>query len=331
MKNIIKIAFICLLSTILQLQASEWDLKNINFQTENDSDTSNDEAYSYGSSISLLFLRKDLQDSILHIPFTDYKNTDNYISFAYAHQIYTPGEIEFFELLPLDRPYAGYGYIESGLYQSSNNNLKSLNIQIGMVGPSAGMEAIQKVIHKLIGSPKVNGWPNQLKDEVTFQLNYSEKQYYNLDNIFGLNNSSSIIPEYGVNLGNVSTKIYGAALFRYGLNVTKDYGSSQIDNTTYNRISLDADYDYKNDNRWRVFLNISAKANLIARNIFLDGNTNKDSHSVDKNNFVMTGSYGISIAYNQYSFDYIRTHTSKEYKTQDELYSYGSLLFSYNF
>ncbi len=331
MKNKIIIATIYFLSTILQLQASEWDLKNINFQTENDSDTSNDEAYSYGSSISILFLRKDLQDSILHIPFTDYKNADNYISFAYAHQIYTPGEIEFFELLPLDRPYAGYGYIESGLYQSSNNNLKSLNIQIGMVGPSAGMEGIQDIIHNLIGSPEVNGWPNQLKDEFTFQVNYSEKQYYNLDNIFGFNNSSSIIPEYGVNLGNVSTKVYGAALFRYGLNVTKDYGSSQIDNTTYNKISLDANYDYKNDNKWRIFLNLSAKANLIARNIFLDGNTNQDSHSVDKNNFVMTGSYGISIAYNQYSFDYIRTHTSKEYKTQDELYSYGSLLFSYNF
>jgi len=331
MKNIIKIISICLLTSVLQLQATEWDIKNINVQTENDSDTSNDEAYSYGSSISMLFLRKDLNESILHIPFTDYIGKDNYISFAIAHQIYTPGEIESYLPLPNDRPYAGYMYLESGIYQSHENNLKSLNIQLGIVGPSAGMEGIQEIIHDLIGSPDVKGWKYQLKDEIVFQINYSEKQYFNLDNLFGLGLSSSVIPEYGFNLGNASTKAYASALFRYGLNVTKDYGAKPMDNTTYNKISLDANYDYENDNRWRIFINLSAKANLIARNIFLDGNTNQSSHSVDKNSFVMNGSYGISIAYNQYSFDYIRTHTSKEFKTQDELYSYGSLLFSYNF
>ncbi len=294
---------------------------------ENDADFRTDKAYSYGASISALFLRKDLNSSFMHIPFTDYKQQDNYISFSYAHQIYTPELIEEIELITDDRPYAGYAYFQVGLHQSYDKTLKSLIIQLGLIGPSSGMEDVQDFVHEIIGSPIPVGWDNQLEDELIFQINYDIKHYIKTDDFLDLH--SVVIPEYGFELGNASTKLYAGALVRWGWNIAKDYGVAPINANSYSHIPLNT--EVKPLSGWNFCFNFSAKANLIAKNIFLDGNTFTDSHSVEKNYFTLDAGYGFSLSYNQFSLDYLRKHTSKEFKTQEGINSYGSLIFSYNF
>jgi len=318
-----KLLFILLIFIFTNLNAESWKLKNIELQTENDADIRDDGDYTYGGSIGVLFFREDINNTNLYIPFTNYKNSDNYISFNIAHQMYTPQDFESSELIVDDRPYAGYIYLQTSLHQSLNNTLKSLTLQIGMVGPSAEMEEIQKIIHSLIGSPEPQGWQYQLKDEFIFQLNYAQKKYYDL-------NSASIIPEFGIELGNASTKVYTSTLFRWGKNVPKDYGTYVLDNTNYSKIPLENKKE-KRTQKWSYYLNFGLKANLIARNIFLDGNSYKDSHSVDKNNFLLDLTYGFSFAYKRFGVDYIRRHSTKEFKSQESYYSYGSLLFSYSY
>ena len=326
--KILSVFILLIVFPFISLSADEWKLKNISFQTENDADIRNDGDYTYGGSLGILFFRKDLNSSLLHIPFSDYKNSDNYISFNVAHRMYTPQNFESSKPIIDDRPYAGYLYLESSLHQSLDNTLQSLSLQVGIVGPSAKMKEIQKIIHTIIGSPEPQGWQYQLKDEMIVQMNYSQKKYYNLDNVF--NYSSSIVPEFGVELGNASTKIYTSALFRWGKNVPKDYGTSVIDNTNYSKIPLNINEDEKNK-KWRYYLNFGLKANLIARDIFLDGNTFKESHSIEKNNFTADCIYGLSFAYKEFGVDYIRKHSTKAFKDQDAYYSYGSLLLTYNY
>jgi len=313
---------------ILYLQADEWQIKNIDFHTENDGDFGTDEAYTYGSSLCVLFYRDNIDESILHIPFTNYKNEDNYISFSYVQQIYTPEDIEKSYLIKDDRPYAGYTYLQTSLHQSYNNSLKSLSLQIGFIGPSTKMEDVQKFIHDLIGSPDPNGWEHQLQDEFTAQLNYSYKKYYKTEKFIDL--ESNFIPEVGFDLGNASTKLFTGVLYRFGWNIPKDYGTYPIDGSSYSKVPLKPNTKLSKD-KWSFTFNISAKVNLIAQNIFLDGNTIIDSHSVDKNNLTLDAGYGISIAYERFCFDYLRKHTTYEYKGQDEMNSYGSFIFSYKY
>lgn len=319
-----------LLLTFITLNADEWELKNISLQTENDADVRDDGAYTYGSALGTLFYRKDVNNSLLHIPFTSYQNADNYISFNIAHQMYTPQDFENPNLIKDDRPYAGYLYFLTALHQSKNDTLKSLTLQVGVVGPSAGMQKVQELIHSLIGSPAPQGWEHQLKDELIFQINYAQKKYYDLDNIFKYGYNASIVPQFGVELGNASTKVYTSALFRWGKNVPKDYGAYVIDNTNYSNIPLNTKQNGENK-KWRYYLNVAFKANLIAQNIFLDGNTFQESHSVEKNIFLVDVMYGLSFAYERFSIDYIRRHSTKEFKSQDGFNSYGSLLFSYSY
>ncbi len=319
---------IALLIFTLQIHADDWQIKNIDFHTENDGDFRTDEAYSYGSSLSLLFYRADLNDSYLHIPFTNYKDADNYISFSYVQQIYTPEDIERSWLLVDDRPYAGYTYLQTSLQQSHNNSLQSLSLQLGIIGPSSKMEKVQRFIHDLIGSPETNGWEHQLQDEFTAQLNYSYKKHYETTNFMDL--EASVISEVGFDLGNVSTKIFTGALYRIGWNIPKDYGTYPIDGSSYSKIPLNPTTKLST-NKWSFSFNLSAKINLIAQNIFLDGNTIRDSHSVAKNYLTLDSGYGLSVGYGRFGFDYLRKHTTNEYKGQDKINSYGSFIFSYNF
>jgi len=311
----------------INLYSEDLRLINSNFFLENDADFRSDEAYTHGASLSVLFLRENITDSLFHIPFTSYKSQDNYISFAYAQKIYTPQDLESSEIVINDRPYAGYSYLQMALHQSNNNNLKSLTTQIGLIGPSTGMESVQKSIHDLIGSPYPQGWDNQLSDELIIQINYDTKYYIETGKL--LNFNSVVIPEYGFDLGNASTKFYTSMLFRIGNTIPKDYGFAPISNTGYSRLPLET--NYIPDKGWNFCLNFSLKANIIARDIFLDGNTNVESHSVDKNNFTLNGGYGFSLSYNRFSFDYIHTHTTKEFKQQNYYTSYGSMIFSYLF
>ena len=323
----IKFIFFLIIFFSLSIQAQQWQLKNIYFQTENDADFRDDAAYSYGGKVGVLYYRGDTQASLLHIPFSDYTKSDNYISFAFAHQLYTPKDLNESKLLVDDRPYAGYMYLQAALHQVKDDALLSLTTQLGIVGPSSKMESVQKFIHDLIGSPYPQGWEHQIQDELIVQLNFSHKKYYRLNPLYGYH--ASLLPEYGFELGNASTKAYTAALFRWGEGIPEDFGAYLIDNTSTSKIPLKKEGISKK--KWRYYLNFSLKANAIARNIFLDGNSFKESHSVEKNNFTLDIGYGFSFAYKDFSIDYLRKHTSKEFKTQDEYYSYGSLLFSYHY
>ena len=317
-----------LLLSTLQLNAENLLLQNIQFRTENDGDFGTDRAYTYGSDLSVLYYRDDIKTDTFSIPFiNDFKASDKYCSFSYAQQIYTPDDIESKELVVNDRPYAGYMYLQAGLYQSYKKELDSLIFQIGMIGPSTKMEDVQKFVHDLIGSPNPQGWDNQLKDELTIQINYNNKRYFDISNYLNMN--SVFISNYGFDLGNVSTKIYGGGLFRFGSYIPKDYGVYVMDNGNYNNIPLTRKKYISN--KFHYTFNLSIQANLIARDIFLDGNTFKSSHSVDKENFTLTGGYGITLTYKNFSFDYLRKHTTKEFKGQNYYSSYGSFIFTYNY
>lgn len=314
-----KFIHIIIYFTILtnQLIADNWQIKNINFHTENDADIRTDEAYSYGSDIGILYYIDDLNTS----------KKDNYISFSYVQQIYTPNDINNTQLIKNDRPYAGYTYFQVGFHQSHNNNLKSFLFQLGIVGKSSKMKGVQKFVHGLIGSPTPNGWEHQLLDEITVQFNYSHQKYEKIETVFDYD--AVLITNNGFDFGNVSTKVYSSYLYRYGFNLPKNYSILPIYNSNYSKIPLNSTQTYSK--KWGFCLNLGTRVNIVIKNIFTDGNSFKDSHDVHKNMLVLDVIYGFSLTYDKYSLDYIRTHTTKEYKTQDDIYSYGSLLFSYNF
>ncbi|MCP4653996.1 MAG: lipid A deacylase LpxR family protein, partial [bacterium] len=80
--------------------------------------------------------------------------------------------------------------------------------------------------------------------------------------------------------------------------------------------------------KFEAFVFAGVDGRVVARSIFLDGNTFKDSHSVDKKYFVYDLKGGLSIRIHSWRFDYSLVRRSKEFdQGKDQIY--GSISFSF--
>jgi hypothetical protein len=68
----------------------------------------------------------------------------------------------------------------------------------------------------------------------------------------------------------------------------------------------------------------------VARNIFLDGNTFTDSHSIDKEGLVGEMRFGLAVLLGRYRLTYARVNRSEEFEGQASN-RFGSLTLSVAF
>jgi lipid A 3-O-deacylase len=317
---------------ISSLLANEevWSLKTINFTMENDADFETDFSYTNGLRTSVLFARDNLDTNSLHIPFTKVENKDHYIAFSYANQMYTPQDVDRAELIKDDRPYAGWSYIELGLHQATSTQLSSLTTQLGVIGPASKMQELQDSFHDWIDVRHAEGWDHQLHNEITVQLNYMHKWRYQYQDIFGLN--SVLIPYSGINVGNVSLRASGGALYRIGFYIPNDFGINSMNEGSFPSIPT-REYNTLQSS-WSFYFNFLSGVNLIARDIFTDGNTFKDSHSVERYPYNAYVGAGVSIRYQKFTLNYTHQYYSKDYKLRGEYekyLGYGLVLLEYQF
>jgi hypothetical protein len=78
-----------------------------------------------------------------------------------------------------------------------------------------------------------------------------------------------------------------------------------------------------------VFAGLEGRAVLY--NIFLDGNTFTDSHSVDKETWVGDVQAGVVVQWNRFRITYTQIFRTKEFEGQDDGDLYGSVSLSYRF
>jgi hypothetical protein len=316
-----------LIINVAGAEEGEWEPERINFYFENDVFFGTDSDYTDGSRLSILMYRPDADEKWLGIPFLEGSDRTDFISFSLTQKIYTPDDLTQKELIEDDRPYAGWLYLEMGLHQSSETDLDSMMIQVGAVGPASHMEQLQKYIHDKLGSEEPKGWSNQLNNEVGIQLNYQHKWRYLPEPLWGI--ESSVVPYLGGELGNVAVKANAGVLLRVGWNVPEDFGSSAINGASENGIPVRRRCLFTASEPWSLSFSLSAGGSLVARDIFLDGNTFSESHSVEKNLLKGYGSFGFSGRYKNFNIDYIGTYNSKEFKSEEKAHSVGSLIFSY--
>ncbi len=319
--------FILFIVNVAGAEEGEWEAERINFYFENDVFFKTDSDYTDGSRLSILMYRPDAKEEWLAIPFLERSDRTDFISFSLTQKIFTPDDLTQKELIEDDRPYAGWLYFEMGLHQSSETDLDSLMIQAGMVGPSSGMEELQHFIHKQLGSEIPQGWDNQLNNEAGIQLNYQHKWRFLPEPLWGI--ESSVVPYLGGELGNIAIKANTGVLLRMGWNVPEDFGSSAINGASENGIPVRRKCLFTASEPWSFNLSLSAGGSMVARDIFLDGNSFSKSHSVEKNHLKGYSSFGFSGRYKNFVLDYIGTYNTREFKTEENRHSVGSIIFSY--
>ena len=190
--------------------------------------------------------------------------------------------------------------------------LENAELDLGLVGPGALGKQVQNDFHQFIGVAQAKGWSSQLQNEVGGVLSYQRLWRARLvgDNAFGVD----VVPQFGGSVGNVFTYGETGALLRIGRGLAADYGPARI------RPGLSGT-DYFDpaglDNGHAYYFFVGTQGRVVGRNIFLDGNSFRNSRSVPKKTFVGDVEAGFSLLWSaSLRFDASVVLRSKEFRGQ---------------
>ncbi|MCI4661954.1 MAG: lipid A deacylase LpxR family protein [Neomegalonema sp.] len=240
---------------------------------------------------------------------------------ALGHNIYTPESTVSLDPPMDEHPYAGWLYGEYSLFVDRGEQTDTLAFQLGMVGPSAQGEWVQNNFHEVIDSYEVLGWDTQLRDEPGFNVIFERKEKY-LAQSEWLGLQFDATPSWGFTLGNVRTDAKVGVMLRLGSDLKSDFGPPRI-RPSLGGVSY---FDPQGDFSWYLFGGLEGRA--VARNIFLDGNTFRDSRSVDKKIFVGDAQFGAVMQFQGVQLGYTGVLRTPEFDGQAEAQYFGAVSLS---
>ena len=244
--------------------------------------------------------------------------------YVVGQNMYTPRDISLPDPPLDDRPYAGWLYATIGLGVESAGQTDFFAFTAGVVGPASLAEQSQKAIHEITGSPHPQGWDTQLKNEPGFEFSYQRRWRDVAKGTFaGL--EMDLTPHVGGALGNVYTYANAGFTVRYGKRLTSDLGPMRIrPSPPGSGFFVPADTF-----SWYVFVGVDGRA--VARNVFLDGNTWRESRSVKKEPLVGDLQWGLAVTWKGARLSYTHVRRTREFETQAGSDDFGAVALSVAF
>ncbi|MBN1142759.1 MAG: lipid A deacylase LpxR family protein [Deltaproteobacteria bacterium] len=244
--------------------------------------------------------------------------------YAWGQSMFTPSDIRVKNPPPEERPYAGWLYGSIGLGVESGRQLDRFSLTIGIVGPASQAEKCQKIVHEIIGSDDPKGWDTQLENELGLVLAYQHSwREFAATTLIG--NRLDVTPHVGAALGNVYTYGNAGLTLRYGPRLPSDYGPPRIQPGLLGSANFTPPADFG----WYLFAGVEGR--LVGRNIFLDGNTFRDSRSVDKEYLVGDLQCGLVLDWPKVRVSYTHVLRTREFRTQDGSDDFGAFSVSVKF
>ena len=254
------------------------------------------------------------------------------VSIGFGQQIYTPKNTDSRELQKKDRPYAGYMYGLVALHAKRQHMMDTAELALGMVGPSALGETAQNGVHRVRDLPLANGWKHQLRDEPTLMATWTRNYRLNTDAV-NTGWAWDVLPYHSLTAGNVLTQAALGTELRWGWNLPGSFATSQIrpgsgiDAPTSGLLSPKV----AGAPTWGWYMFGGSEGKAVAHNIFLDGNTWKNSHSIDKRPLVGDLNLGMAVIYESMRFSYNHVYRTKEFYGQGNGQNFGSMTMSLPF
>lgn len=248
------------------------------------------------------------------------------VAISIGQSMFTPVDVRNPALVPSERPYAAWLYVGLGLVWKKTNVKNTLLFNIGVIGPWALGEESQRLVHDALGQRSPQGWDNQLRNEVGVNVTY-ERKWRLHHNPASSGMDWDFLPYVGATLGNVYTHGTLGGELRFGYNLPDDFGTGAISDSATTSTPLEGSTKaWAHRFGWHLFARAEGRA--VARNIFLDGNTFRDSHSVDKKPFVADLSLGFAVNWRNSKLSYAYIYRTCEFKGQPDEQIFGSITLS---
>jgi len=307
----------------------------VSLYVENDGFTGTDNHYTSGVQIG--WCSPDLsgfRDSPYSKPILPFLDVMPYINeptfqknlvLAFGQNIYTPNNTRLTTLIPNDRPYAGWLYVGAGVVWKNATVRNSVVFDLGVVGPWALGEEVQRWAHSLVGSNHPMGWDNQIHNEFGVVGTYERTWRWPMhEQRSGLD--WEILPHVGLAVGNVATYANLGAEVRVGINLPDNFGSTVISPSTTTSTPVDGRMGAQRSSvDFGIHLFARTDGRAVAHNIFLDGNTFRDSASVPRNILVADLSGGVAVNYKNTEIAFALVYRTREFRGEDAGQFFGTL------
>ena len=220
-----------------------------------------------------------------------------------GQQIYTPTVDNAFPL-PGERPYAGWLYGSARVRSGTAKSLRSFGLTIGTTGPQSLAEDAQVKFHKRFGFRRPLGWEYQLATERAFAL--SGAQSWRIAS--PATSFVDFIPTVSANLGTVRTSAMTAGRLRVGPKLSHPWLAEK------NRTLSIAAF-------------VGGHVEAVARDLFLNGNTFKESVRVDGKPIRTETNAGAAVTIGRLGLEYEVVRQGREYRHGPSSHAYGSMTF----
>jgi hypothetical protein len=252
----------------------------------------------------------------------------SFVSFTLGHEIYTPTDIESPTPPPDEQPYAGVIFLDTSVYGHSSRMMNAFTLRLGCVGPCSGAEKLQRKIHEWTGSPIPEGWDQQLRNEFLLNADYQHyrrmqrrvepgKAHYDVAWRAGGGFGNFYI---GANIGVEARLGYGLP-DSYGVTGRRSSGASSFVNTIPPPRRV-----------WWGYAFAGLQAFGVARFLPTDGNTFKDSPSVDRDDFAANLTTGFVVGYRRFVLSWTLNNVSGLSSLSNSRDTdFGALTFSFYF
>jgi hypothetical protein len=272
----------------------------------------------------LAFLRTDAAEDRQH--FTT-------VASVAGLEAYTPQDIDTSAPVLDDRPYAGWLYAGVVRYDTQldpdtlarRDEETQVELDVGIVGPASQAEWAQDTLHEVFGLSEAEGWDHQLENELGVVLRGRRSvraAYDELDPAEGL--AFDALRRVGGAVGNVDTHAAVGGSLRLGYELPRSFDVAGGD-----RSRLLPGRARTGQEPASLFGYVDLEGRLVLRNIFLDGNTFRDSQDVDKQEVVGTLRVGVAWEWGAWRLGYGWTRRTDEFDSQPEDQSYGSFVVSW--
>ncbi|BFM48787.1 lipid A deacylase LpxR family protein [Marinomonas sp. THO17] len=298
------------------------------FTLDNDVFVGDDNGYTNGIYVSVYHIGNNVKENFWVRPLMWTMPSGTALEYANVHsfgQVLTTAEdITVANPAEDDLPY-------SGLLQYTNAHVKIgqyyadwVSTTLGLVGPSAKGKQTQTDFHKLIGAKKPMGWDTQLKDEVVFAFSRGHvtrliaSPHDNFDFLVG--------GQLGV--GTLKSAVNAGAMIRLGKNLKSSFATVLLASSrASNPLAL--------DNSW--FIYTGAFSTYVFNQIFTDGNTFRDSRSIDYDHSYNVFVAGLSTSLGNgasltfaYQTSFSEDESVSSYQTE-KLNKFGTLTLAWQF
>jgi hypothetical protein len=229
-----------------------------------------------------------------------------------GQNLYTPKSIKISAPQPFDRPWAAWLYLGGVAQRAKANRLDTVEIDLGLVGPSALGKEVQSGWHRLIGSPQPAGWHNQIPNEPAFLVSWLAKSKYALGSSGGMD--LELIPHGGATVGTVMMLARGGGILRFGRHMT-GFGPDTIEpgGSMLQNMRRDIEPGRAQGIEWYAFAGLDHR--LVAHNIFLDGAVFRNSPGVRHRPHVYDFTAGLSLRIDALRISLTRVRRSEEFFT----------------